>query len=393
MPRRALLILLPLYLAQGLPYGFQTTALPILLRERGISLVAIGLAGFLSLPWLLKALWAPLVDRIGSYRSWILPLQALMTLTAIGSSFLTDTLWPLLAAMVALNLFAATQDIAVDGLAVRTLEENELGPANAIQVVGYKAGMLIGGGLLVGASGRIGWSGVFLGIAAIMALVTLGTLFFVTDTAHGTVKARRSFSEILTVVIASAKRDGPGFLFLVATYKLGETMIDVMFKPFLVDRGFLAADIGMWLGTYGMIASLLGSALGGFLGRFAGVERALLIGAFLRIPSLAAEYGLTLITPTAGLVIWTNIGEHFFGGILTTAMFALMMKRTERSVGATHYTLLASLEVLGKSPGGWVSGLVAQRFGYGALFALGLLLSVAYAGFAASFLRRSRTTG
>ena len=73
-------ILWTLYFVQGLPFGFQATALPVYLRSAGMTLAGVGLATALALPWSLKILWAPLVDRYGSARfgrrrSWILPLQ------------------------------------------------------------------------------------------------------------------------------------------------------------------------------------------------------------------------------------------------------------------------------------------------------------------------------
>src|SRR5262245_16719300 len=89
VPVKKLAPLLALYFAQGLPFGFQTGALQLLLRERGASLETIGFAGALSAPWLAKAAWAPLVDRYGSHRfgrrkSWIVPMQAGL---AVGALF------------------------------------------------------------------------------------------------------------------------------------------------------------------------------------------------------------------------------------------------------------------------------------------------------------------
>ncbi len=396
--RRALLILFPLYLAQGLPYGFQVTALPLLLRARGVSLAAIGFVGLLALPWMAKALWAPLVDRFGSrrighYKSWILPLQAAMSALALAlSPVAAHSIPALLAGLFALNLLAATQDIAVDGLAVRTLREDELGPANAIQVVGYKAGMLIGGGLLLLLSDRYGWHGVFAGMSLVMALVCVMSWLMI-DEQHGLARdlgPRQRMGDIARALWQAARQQGGPFLVVIATYKIGETMVDAMFKPFLHDAGFSAADIGLWLGTYGMVASLLGSAAGGAFARRAGIERTVVLSAALRVAPLLGVWWLTLAAPSAQAVITINVLEHFFGGMLTTAMFALMMKRTERSIGATHYTLLASIEVAGKSPGNWASGFIAERSGYGALFLLGSALSAIYVGLAAWLLRRRK---
>jgi MFS family permease len=168
-----------LYLVQGLPFGFQANALAALLRDQGVSMTHITLTTALALPWSLKALWAPLVDRhhvraLGRRRSWILPMQLLLALSMIAAAFAPvhpDPL-PLLSLVLLMNLFAATMDIAVDGLAVDLLRDTELGAGNAAQVVGYKIGMLAGGGLLVWVSERfgLGWQGLFFAMAALVEI-------------------------------------------------------------------------------------------------------------------------------------------------------------------------------------------------------------------------------
>ena len=180
---RKLGILWTLYFVQGLPFGFQATALPVYLRAAGMSLTGVGLASALALPWSLKILFAPLVDRyggsrLGRRRAWILPLQLGLLACCAAASLVPpeDGLVPILLLVFDMNLFAATMDIAVDGLAIDVLEEGELGQGNVAQVVGYKAGMLTGGGLLVWASGRIGWEGLFLAMTALVAICFVVTV-------------------------------------------------------------------------------------------------------------------------------------------------------------------------------------------------------------------------
>ena len=378
-------LLFTLYLSQGLPFGFQATALPVLLREKGISLAAIGFAGALAAPWLLKPLWAPLVDRywfapIGRRRSWIIPLQTLMVLTMLVAVPVaaSGALIPILVCIFLMNLCAATQDIAVDGLAVDILGRDELGPGNAAQVAGYKAGMVLGGGILVWLSARTGWEGLFLTMAALAVLPLIFILFYREVEPGGTAgKAPPKSADFINVMLTALRAPGAGyFLLFVATYKMGESMIDAMFKPFLVDSGFTAHQIGLWVGTWGMAASLIGSVMGGWLAARLPIVRALFIAATLRLGPLIAELWLSTIVPTAAQVVTVTVAEHFFGGILTTALFAYMMSRVDKRIGATHYTVLAAIEVMGKSPGSLVSGCIAERIGYTGLFSIGVALSV-----------------
>ncbi|HKU38748.1 MAG TPA: MFS transporter [Polyangiales bacterium] len=388
-----LLALLALYFAQGLPFGFQAGALPLLLRERGASLQAIGFAAWMSAPWLLKALWAPLVDRYGSARfgrrkSWIVPMQAAMAVCALAAAR-ADQLQILYGLIFLMNSFAATQDAAVDGLAVSWLEPRELGLGNAVQVVGYKLGMLTSGGLLIYAreglagvlGGDMGYRGVFLAMAMLLSGVMLVSLWLPEPQSeeHGALPV--DFSALFARLWDALRQPAAaGLIAVVVTYKLGETLADTMWKPMLFDRGFSAAKIGLWSGTFGMVCSLLGSAAAGWLARALPLVAALLWVSALRAVGVGGEYWLSVLSaPSATAVIVVTCLEHFFGGALTTVLFAMMMRHTDRAIGATHYTLLASLEVWGKLPLAGLSGVLAVSLGYPGLFALSTALCVAFA--------------
>lgn len=156
-------LLMFLYFIQGLPYGFQARFLPVFLRSQGFSLTDLGYFKLLLAPWLCKALWAPLVDKYGSKRKWLLWSIFGLILTCAFSCFITTSNIPLLCfVLLSLNLCAATQDIAVDGIAVTLLADDELGQGNTVQVVGYKVGSIFGGGVLVWFIDVIGWIGLFM---------------------------------------------------------------------------------------------------------------------------------------------------------------------------------------------------------------------------------------
>ena len=375
-----------LYFAQGLPFGFQAVALSVYLRSNGVSLTGVGFAGALALPWMLKALWAPFVDRyqggrFGRRKPWIVTMQAGLALTCLAASVVpASSLAILLALVFLMNLFAATQDIAVDGLAIDLLKQDELGLANAGQVVGYKVGMLTGGGLLVWASRWIGWSGLFLAMSGLIFLVLLVVLSF--REPEGADGSRDSGPDLKAILAALRSAMGvPGgrwLLLFVGTYKFGEAMIDMMFKPFLVDNHIPDWQIGLYVGTWGMAFSIVGSAAGGWLASTTTLWRALAITATLRVVPLIGVCWLALFGVTTEAVIVVTCAEHFFGGALTTAMFAFMMSRVDRRIGATHYTVLAAVEVIGKSPGIWAAGGLATWLGYAPLFIIGTVLSVAF---------------
>lgn len=382
MLSRKLFILSVLYFIQGMPFGFQTRALPVYLRTEGMSLTGIGLTSALALPWAIKIFWGPLVDRYGSQRlgrrrSWILPMQVGLAASCVAAAFIPpDPVQPLLLAVLLMNLFAATMDVAVDGLAVDLLEPRELGYGNIAQVVGYKLGMLTGSGLLLMASEAIGWPGLFLGMAVLTALAIAVTLGF-REPPPATKLA--SMGDVVVTLGRVLRLPGTAWLlFFIATYKLGEMLADTMFIPFLVDAGYKQGEIGLWLNTYGMAFSIAGSFLGGVLASRMSPLGAVGLTATLRALAVGGEWWLSLVEPTLPRMAAVVTAENLFGGALTTALFAYMMSRVDRRIGATHYTLLATVEVLGKLPASWVSGFITDATSYPTLFGLATVLAVAF---------------
>jgi MFS transporter, PAT family, beta-lactamase induction signal transducer AmpG len=368
-----IVLLSVLYFAQGLPFGFQAFALPVYLRESGRSLVAIGFLGALSLPWALKPLWAPLVDRYGATRrAWIVPLMlglaACCAAAGLVDASTSGGLAALLALVFAMNLLAATQDIAVDGLAVDLLSGGELGMGNAAQVVGYKIGMLVGGGLFVWASAYVSWRLLLPAMAALV--LACMSVALAMPAARTRTHAPAPLGAIVRRLVAALATPGNATLlaFLV-TYKVGESMADTMWRPFLVDAGFGKEFIGLATGVYGMWASIAGSFGGGYLATRLPLMTALWIPAAARVAPLVAQAWVAL-HPSRGGVIAVTCLEHLAGGALTTVVFALMMSRTDKKIGATHYTALAAVEVVGKFPGGWISGPLATWLGYSATYAI-----------------------
>jgi MFS transporter, PAT family, beta-lactamase induction signal transducer AmpG len=386
---RKVAVLGALYFVQGMPYGFMTKALPVYLRTHGFSLTLISLSAALNLPWLLKWLWAPLVDRWGSARFgrrkvWLVPLQVLFALAcgAAAAAARDDALGPLLAAVAVMNLLAATQDVATDGLAVGLLRGHELGPGNAAQVVGAKVGTLVaGGGFLVAAGMGLGWAGAFLGMAALTLGVTAGMLAWREPREEaGSAEAPRSVREVLGLLWRALRLPGTGWLLaFVATYKFGETMGDVLFKPFLVDAGYAVARIGLWDVAVGTPASIVGSLAGGVVAARLRPLGAVGWLAALRCLPLFGRWALAAsAAPADGAVVAVLVAEELLGGALTTAMFAFMMARVDPRVGATHFTVLATVEVLGKAAAGPLAGTLADTVGAAPVFALGALLSVLF---------------
>lgn len=371
------LLLAALYFAQGLPYGFFTQALPVLMREAGYSLTAISAISLLFIPWAVKFLWAPWVDHRGSRRAWLLPLQVggvLLALT-LAALPLADGFIALFIALFLFNCVAATQDIATDGFAVQTLGPAERGLGNGIQVGGYRIGMILGGGLLLWLYAMAGWTTMLLTMAGLLALTVLPVLFMraTPPQAHPTVLPART---LMTGWWSRLRRPGlAGFIGLIAAYKFGDTMASAHVGPMMVDLGLRTTEIALIKGTVGSIMALLGAAAGGWLAWKVGRRTALLACGLLQALSLApfalASLGVALMP-----MLWTGaVVESLCGAMATVALFTLMMDASEPEHGGTDYTLLACIIVLVMGAAVFAGGVVGDALGYAPLLLLGMVTS------------------
>jgi MFS family permease len=372
-------LLIALYMAQGLPFGFFTLALPVLLREAGYSLTQISALSLVSLPWILKFIWAPFLDHTGTRRGWLLGFQLA---SIAGALLLTQAdpkqgLMVLIVAAFAFSLIAASQDVITDGLAVRMLDTKERGLANAIQVGAYRFGMILGGGLLLGVFARTGWQVTFLCMAALLVLTTLPTFLLKepTNTADG---AKYSGGELLIGWLQRLMQPGIlRFALIIFLYRYGDQMVATLLGPFLIDQGMNKEAIALMKGTVGSATSLFGAVIGGWLAFSAGRRTAVLTSGIAQ----AASYTLYIVAAMGigGVsLLWVaTIFEGIIGTMATVALFTLMMDASDPEHAGTDYTLFASLVVV-MGPIGNVSGaFIADKLGYAPTFALGSVLAVA----------------
>lgn len=366
-----------LYFAQGLPYGFFTQTVPVLLREQKVSLGKIGFTALLTWPWALKFLWAPLVDRWysprwGRRRSWILPMQlgSALTLLAMGLVPGATELVPLLIGVTLLNFFAATQDVATDGLAIDVLPPGERGFANGLQVGGYRVGMILGGGALLIYYAELGDRGVFLAMALFTVLASLPALAMREAAAGAPVAAERPPP-------SGAAPPGVHFLrlpgvwrvlLLISVYKMGAYLGTGMLRPFLVDARFTLDEIGKMIGTFGFIAGLLGAMGGGLAVTRLGRRRALLLFGVVQAGAVAGFAWLVYGSPDRAGYYAVITAEHFTTGLGTASLFTAMMDWCRPERAGTDYTVQASAVVIATSLANVASGLLAQAYGYGPTF-------------------------
>ncbi|MDY7230425.1 MFS transporter [Hyalangium rubrum] len=368
-------LLSSLYLSQGLPFGFFTQALPVLLRKQGMSLPDIGLTHLLALPWALKFLWSPYMDRYGSERlgrrrGYILPLQVLsagvLLLLAVPVEGVSTQ--GLLAAVLLVNLLAATQDVATDGLAVNLLTSREMGLGNGIQVAAYRVGMILGGGLMLVVFDATGWRPTLLSLGAMLLVATVPVLLYREPPSAPPAPQSLGLRWWL-------QRPGAGgWLVLLLLYKAGEALATGMLRTFLADAKLSLTDIGWMLGGVGFTAGLAGALVGGALVNRLGRRRALILFGALQTGAVLlyalATKGASL--PVLALVCGV---EHLASGMATAALFTVMMEECRPEHAGADYTVQASVVVIATGLSAAVSGFSAEAIGYSGHFLLAAALS------------------
>jgi MFS family permease len=383
---RLFVLLALLYFAQGLPSGLIAKALPALLRDQGVSLSLIGFTSALALPWALKFLWAPLIDRYGTRRQWLLGLNGLSMILMLVvasrdfASWIAVLPW-LLATLFCANVVSATQDIATDGYAVTRLKPEWRGLGNSIQVVGYKIGMVAGSGGLLWLVAHYGWQLSYGGLACLMLLVIVPVLFMADERSPSQQAATHTqwhgLRGYMTLFRDFVAQPGMHWWFVtIALYKFGDSLASRMTGPLLTDSGFSLEQIGIMTGVAGATAGVLGAFVGGATLLRVGHREALLGAGAMQAVGLA---GYLLVV--AGLQNVYAIGavvyfEQFADGLSTVALFTLMMDRCRPHSPGTDYSLQASLMVMVTGIAATTGGLFTEGFGYSTVFATASVLTL-----------------
>jgi PAT family beta-lactamase induction signal transducer AmpG len=367
-----------LYFAEGLPFGIVKDLLPVYFRVHGVSLKEIGALTLLSTPWSAKVFWSPLVDQLGERRHWMAGALTVMA----AALLITGVLPPspvgvaLVAALFAFTIAAATQDIAIDAYTIELLEPGEEGVANGVRVSAYRAALIVGAGVLVWLAPRAGWPAVFATAAGLLAGLALATRRLPPVSRRRTSPAAwaRSFGAWI------ARPSAPALFAFVFLYKLGDTAMGPMVRPFWVDRGLTLDEIAAVSTFIGIGASVAGALVGGVLTSRWGIFHGLwILGLAQALSNLA--YAAVAWTDAGPYSVWAaSFTESFTGGLGTAAFLAFLMNVCDKEHAATQYALLSALFNLSGSLVGAFSGLGAEQLGYGNWFALTFVLALpAYA--------------
>lgn len=370
-----MLVALLMGFACGLPLLLTLTVLQAWMKEEGVDLTVIGMMALVGLPYTLKFLWAPFLDRftipfLGRRRGWLLIAQAALffSIAGLGLTDPKDNPWMVAFAAFLVTFFSASQDIVVDAYRREDLSDEELGLGSSLYVNGYRVGMLIasGGGLIM--ADHMPFSMVYLIMASCM-LPGIITTFFAPEpeTEFGTPKTIKE--AVFEPMVEYFSRQGAlWILAFILLYKIGDTMASAMTTPFYLDIGFSKTEIGTIVKLFGFWATIAGALAGGVLMLRLGIKRSLWYFGFLQAMSTAGFAILARIGHSVPFLSAVIAFENLSSGMGTAAYVAFMASITNRKFTATQYALLSSLmgvpRVLASAP----TGFLAKTMGWEGFF-------------------------
>jgi PAT family beta-lactamase induction signal transducer AmpG len=391
------------YIAQGLPFGLVTIALPAYLAEQGVSGGVIGgFIGFAMLPWTFKLVAGPLMDRfsylpMGRRRPWVILAQLGLVLTGVAFAFFPQALQniPLLAGLCfVLNCFGAAQDVAVDGMAIDVLPPEEHGRANAFMAFGQVSG--ISGAASISAYSVLHFG--MLGIA-LMLMIGFGLILLwcilVRERAgekllpwtEGQATQRsielRATDSIKLVTDVSRALFLPASLLMLAVaflFRFADGFwITVAPVVVVQDLGYQSTDYSYWTSTASFIAAMAGLLVGLYIDR-KGVK--LLYGlSLLLYGALAVAVGLLEAAwPSPEFLLGIVFLQSFIYQGVFVSFIATSMNLCWVKVAATQFAIYMAWANLGRSLGAGAMGAVESRLSHNEMFFLiGLSFFVAVA--------------
>ena len=369
--------------ACGLPLLLTITVLQAWMQDEGVDLAVIGLMALVGLPYTLKFLWAPFLDRftlpfLGRRRGWLLVAQVALIFSVAGLGFTDpgEKPWMVAVAAFIVTFFSASQDIVVDAYRREDLVDEELGLGSSLYVNGYRVGMLLasGGGLILADS--LPFSFVYLIMAACMLPGVLTTLL--APEPEICVETPRTLKEAVFDPLIDYFRRQEAFWILafILFYKIGDTMASAMTIPFYMDIGFTKSQIGAVVKLFGFWATIAGSLIGGVLMLRLNINRSLWIFGFLQAVSTACFAVLARIGSSVAVLSGVIAFENLSSGMGTAAFVAFMASITNKKFTATQYALLSSLmgvpRVLASAP----TGFLAKYMGWEVFFITCALIAI-----------------
>jgi MFS transporter, PAT family, beta-lactamase induction signal transducer AmpG len=369
-------MMLVLGFSSGLPLALTGGTLQAWMTVAGVDLRTIGVFALVGLPYTVKFLWSPFMDRfvppwLGRRRGWMIATQLSLFVGILAMAFSSPehsvSTLALLALLVAFA--SASQDIVVDAYRTDLLHEKERGAGTAVYVTAYRIAMLVAGALALILSEQIGWRNTYVLMAALMVVGMMGALFGPEPAVNG--RPPGTLREAVWGPLQDffSRSGAVTILLFIVLYKLGDAYAGTLTTAFLIrGAGFSPTDVGTVNKGLGLISVIVGAALGGSLMVRLGLFRALLLFGLLQAVSNLSFMVLAWLGKSYPMMIFAVAFENLSGGMGTSAFVAFLMGLCNHRYSATQFALLSSLAVLGRVFVSPSSGYIVEITGWAGFF-------------------------
>jgi MFS transporter, PAT family, beta-lactamase induction signal transducer AmpG len=350
---------------------------------------------YVALPYLLKPLWAPLVDRyplpfLGRRRGWMLVMQlalaAAIALLALQNP--VASLGAVTACALAIVFCSATQDIAIDAWRTDVSGPSERGPAAAANNLGYRTAAWLASAVALVIADHFGWRPAYLLLAGVMLVFCLASARAPEPPYRHA--PPRTLRESLLAPLRELL-DGPDAAILICVvmiFKAGDAFANKLFTPFMMDVGFSKTEIALIVKSLFTVSALGGSVLGGLLMVRLGLLRSMLIFGVLQAASNLLYCALAVAGKSYPIMVGAVVIEHVAGAMGNIALVALIMALCDVRYSAFQYALLSALALLPRYSLGYPAGWVADHGGWYIYYVSSF--AIALPGLAMVWLTRTR---
>lgn len=375
LSKKPMLVTLLMGFSCGMPFLLASKTLQTWMSYTGGTTRAVGAMALVSLPYSLKFLWAPIMDRytingLGRRRGWLLVAQIGLLLSIVAISFTNPTEQIALTSFFALciSFFGASQDTVVDAYRRETLLDEELGIGSSLYSMGYRIAMWITGGLALILADQLSWNTVYLIMASVM-LVAIGFTLWADEPppAPSSPKTMRD-AVVLPLQEFFSRHNAILFLIFVLLYKVGDAMAGNMLPKFYEHLGFTATEVGVIAKTMGPFSVVIGTFVGGALILRLGLYRALFTFGVLQALSTLSFVVLDMSGHSLPALTGVVFFEDFTGGMGSAAFLAFMAVLTNKSFTATQYALLTSLMAVPRTVISAGTGYMVDALGWSGFF-------------------------
>jgi MFS transporter, PAT family, beta-lactamase induction signal transducer AmpG len=332
----------------------------------------------------LKFLWSPLVDRfsllgLGRRRGWMLLSQLMLIIAIIIMGTMRpeqDLVWVAWVAL-AVALFSATQDIAVDAYRTDTLEKRERGIGTGIFISGYRIAMLTSGAFALILAQHYGWRTTYWLMAALMLVGVFMTLSVKEPVLS--VSAPRTLQAALVEPFQDyfSRPGAIAMLVLVLLYKLGDALAGSLSTTFFIrELGFTIQEVGLINKVLGLAATIIGAIAGGLWMTRLKLFPALLGFGILQAVTNLGFWALAVSGKSyAGMAAVVAL-ENLAGGMGASASAALLMALCNQRYSATQFALLSALASVGRIVIGSRAGYMVEAWGWPSFFLVTLAAAI-----------------